>query len=201
MLTHRRSLWILLAVALAALLYLSTVQTIINGGGHPYMTDVGEHQNALPRWGTIHHSGYPQWTALGSLFVSALRVVGVEPAAGVSLYALVWGLLTVALLVWLAMELGAAGPFAALGGLMAAVATSVWMDASVGELHTATMALTLATLLFAVRFGRDGTRANLLWLTFIFSQGVVHQRSLVLIAPAVTGLCRRSRGFRRSASH
>ena len=185
MLTHRRSLWILLAVALAALLYLSTVQTIINGGGHPYMTDVGEHQNALPRWGTIHHSGYPQWTALGSLFVSALRVVGVEPAAGVSLYALVWGLLTVALLVWLAMELGAAGPFAALGGLMAAVATSVWMDASVGELHTATMALTLATLLFAVRFGRDGTRANLLWLTFIFSQGVVHQRSLVLIAPAV----------------
>ena len=93
MLTHRRSLWILLAVALAALLYLSTVQTIINGGGHPYMTDVGEHQNALPRWGTIHHSGYPQWTALGSLFVSALRVVGVEPAAGVSLYALVLSLI------------------------------------------------------------------------------------------------------------
>ena len=59
------------------------------------------------------------------------------------------------------------------------------MDASIGELHTATMALTLATLLFAVRFGRDGTRADLLWLTFVFSQGVVHQRSLILIAPAV----------------
>ena len=161
------------------------MQTIINGGGHPYVTDVGEHQNALPRWGTIHHSGYPQWTALGSLFVSALRVVGVSPAAGVSLYSLVWGLLTVALLVLLAMELGAAGPFAALGALAAAVATSVWMDASIGELHTATMALTLATLLFAVRFGRDGRRPDLLWLTFIFSQGVVHQRSLVLIAPAV----------------
>ena len=182
---HRRSLWIALAVALAALLYLSTVQTIINGGGHPYVTDVGEHQNALPRWGTIHHSGYPQWTALGSLFVSALRVVGVEPAAGVSLYALAWGLVTVALLVLLAMELGAAGPWAALGALAAAVSTSVWMDASIGELHTATMALTLATLLFAVRFGRDGRRADLLWLTFVFSQGVVHQRSLVLIAPAV----------------
>jgi hypothetical protein len=181
----RRSLWIALAVALAALLYLSTVQTIINGGGHPYVTDVGEHQNALPRWGTIHHSGYPQWTALGSLFVSALRVVGVEPAAGVSLYALVWGLVTVALLVLLAMELGAAGPFAALGALTAAVATSVWMDASIGELHTATMALTLAALIFAVRFGRDGARADLLWLTFVFSQGVVHQRSLILIAPAV----------------
>ena len=56
--------WMALAVAIAALLYLSTVQTIINGGGHPYVTDVGEHQNALPRWGTIHHSGYPQWTCL-----------------------------------------------------------------------------------------------------------------------------------------
>ncbi|HQF70290.1 MAG TPA: hypothetical protein PLH39_03310, partial [Promineifilum sp.] len=185
MTTSRRALWVSLAVAVAALLYLSTVQTIINGGGHPYVTDVGEHQNALPRWGTIHHSGYPQWTALGSLFVSVVGLVGVSPAAAVSLYSLVWGLLTVALLVVLAMELGAAGPFAALGALAAAVATSVWMDASIGELHTATMALTLATLLFALRFGRSGARADLLWLTFIFSQGVVHQRSLVLIAPAV----------------
>lgn len=183
--TSRRALWVSLAVIIAALLYLSTVQTIINGGGHPYVTDVGEHQNALPRWGTIHHSGYPQWTALGSLFVSVVRLVGVSPAAAVSLYSLVWGLATVALLVVLAMELGATGPFAALGALAAAVATSVWMDASIGELHTATMALTLATLLFALRFGRSGARADLLWLTFIFSQGVVHQRSLVLIAPAV----------------
>lgn len=185
MTTPRRSLWVILAVTVAALLYLSTVQTIINGGGHPYVTDVGEHQNALPRWGTIHHSGYPQWTALGSLFVSVVRLAGVSPAAAVSLYSLVWGLATVALLVVLAMELGAAGPFAVLGALAAAVSTSVWMDASIGELHTATMALTLATLLFALRFGRSGARADLLWLTFIFSQGVVHQRSLVLIAPAV----------------
>ena len=183
--THRRALWIIVAVALAALLYLSTMQTIINGSGHPYVTDVGEHQNALPRWGTIHHSGYPQWTALGSLFVTAARALSVEPAAGVSLYSLVWGLVTVALLVVLALELGAAGPFAALGALATAVSTSVWMDASIGELHTATMAVTLATLLFALRFGRSSSRADLLWLTFVFSQGVVHQRSLVLLAPAV----------------
>ena len=181
----RRSLWLLLAVAVAALLYLSTMQTIINGSGHPYVTDVGEHQNALPRWGTIHHSGYPQWTALGSLFVTAARAVGVEPAAGVSLYSLVWGLVTVALLVALAMELGAAGPFAVLGALAAAVSTSVWMDASIGELHTATMAVSLAVLLFALRFGRSGARGDFLWLTFVFSQGVVHQRSVVLLAPAV----------------
>ena len=56
-----------------------------------------------------------------------------EPAAGVSLYSLVWGLVTVALLVVLAMELGAAGPFAALGALAAedgetsvAIAGGLW---------------------------------------------------------------------------
>jgi hypothetical protein len=180
-----RALWITVAVLVAALLYLSTFQTIINGGGHPYVTDVGEHQNALPRWGLIHHSGYPQWSALGSLFVTILSALGVAPAAAVSLWSVFWGLVTVALLVWLAFELGAAGPFAALGALAAAVTTSMWVDASVGELHTMTTALTVATLLFALRFGRSGARADLLWLTFVFSQGVFHQRSIVLLAPAV----------------
>ncbi len=178
-------LWAVVAVLLAAVLYFSTVQTGINSSGHPYTTDVGEHQNALPRWGLIHHSGYPQWTFLGSLFVTALRVVGVEPAAGASLFALAWGLLTVGLLVWLAMDLGTPGPFAALGALAAAVSTSVWVDASIAELHTATMAVTVAILLFALRFGRSGSRSDLLWLTFVLSQGVFHQRSIVLLGPAV----------------
>ncbi|MBP6786477.1 MAG: DUF2723 domain-containing protein [Candidatus Promineofilum sp.] len=180
-----RLLWTVVAVLIAAALYLSTVQTHINSSGHPYTTDVGEHQNALPRWGTIHHSGYPQWTALGSLFVTGLRLFGVEPAAAVSLWSLLWGLVTVALLVALAFELGVAGPFAALGALAAGLTTSVWIDASIAELHTMTMALTVATLLFAVRFGRSGRRADLLWLVFVFSQGIFHQRSILLLAPAV----------------
>jgi hypothetical protein len=178
-------LWTAVAVLIAAIFYLSTFQTIINGGGHPYVTDVGEHQNALPRWGLIHHSGYPQWSALGSLFVTILRLFGVAPAAAVSLWSLFWGLVTVALLVWLAFELGASGPFAALGALAAGLTTSMWVDASIGELHTMTTALTTATLIFALRFGRSGARADLLWLTFVFSQGVFHQRSILLLAPAV----------------
>ncbi len=182
---NSRLLWTLVAVIFSAVLYLSTVQTTINSSGHPYVTDVGEHQNALPRWGLIHHSGYPQWTALGSLSVTALRLFGVEPAAGASLYSLAWGLLTVALLVLLAMDLGAPGPFAALGALAAAVTTSVWVDASIAELHTATMAVTVAILLFALRFGRSGSRGDMLWLTFVVTQGVFHQRSIVLLGPAV----------------
>ena len=180
-----RLLWTLIAVLIAAVLYLSTVQTHINSSGHPYTTDVGEHQNALPRWGTIHHSGYPQWTALGSLFVTVLRLFGVEPAAAVSLWSLLWGLATVALLMALAFEWDVAGPFAALGALAAGLATSLWVDASIAELHTMTMALTVATLWFAMRFGRSGSRADLLWLVFVFSQGIFHQRSILLVAPAV----------------
>ena len=179
------ALWMAVAALVAAVLFLSTYQTIINGGGHPYVTDVGEHQNALPRWGLIHHSGYPQWSALGSMFVMVLRVFGIEPAAAVSLWSVLWGLVTIALLVWLAFELGAAGPFAALGGLAVAVTTSMWVDASVGELHTLTTALTVATLLFALRFGRSGSRGDLLWLVFVFSQGIFHQRSIGLLLPAV----------------
>src|SRR5690606_6079759 len=63
--------------------------------------------------------------------------------------------------------------------------TSMWVDSSIAELHTMTTALTAATLLFALRFGRSGSRGDLLWLTFVFSQGVFHQRSIVLLAPAV----------------
>ncbi|HRO91471.1 MAG TPA: hypothetical protein PLC06_13315 [Promineifilum sp.] len=183
--SRNRLLWVSVALVLAGLLYLSTFQTHINGSDHPFTTDVGEIQNALPRWGIIHHSSYPLYSATGSLFVTVLRLVGIPPAAGASLLSLAWGLITIALLVVFTMELGATGPWAALGALAAAVSVSVWMDSSLAELHTMTTALTMATLLFALRFGRSGARSDLLWLVFFFSQGVFHQRSIILMTPPV----------------
>ncbi|MFN2256292.1 MAG: hypothetical protein ACK2U6_18790 [Candidatus Promineifilaceae bacterium] len=178
-------LWVLVAVFLAGVAYLSTYQIHISGSWSPYATDVGEIQNALPRWGLIHHSGYPQYSALGSLFVTILRPLGIAPAAGASLFSVMWGLVTVALLVILAMELDVPGPFAALGALAAAVSTSIWIDASLAEVHTMTLAISVAALLFALRFGRYGKRSDLLWLVFVSSQGVFHQRSIALLAPAL----------------
>ena len=55
-----RRTWPAVAMAVALLLYLSTFQTVVNGSVSPYTTDVGEIQNALPRWGTIHWTGYPE---------------------------------------------------------------------------------------------------------------------------------------------
>ena len=175
-------------MAIALVLYLSTFQAIVNGSQSPYTTDVGEIQNALPRWGTIHWTGYPLYTCLGSLFVTLLRWVGVPPAAGASLFSALWGVVSVGLLVALLQELGGSGPLAALGALVAATSTSVWMDASLAEVHTMTIAFTVAALLFALRFGRSGRRRDLFLLALAFSQGMAHQRAVVFLAPALAVL-------------
>lgn len=178
----------MIAMAIACLLYLSTFQTVVNGSQSPYTTDVGEIQNALPRWGTIHWTGYPLYTFLGSLFVTLLRWIGVPPAAGASLFSALWGIVSVGLLVALLQEFDVSGPLAALGALVAAASTSVWMDASLAEVHTMTTAFTVATLLLALRFGRSGGRGDLLLLALVFSQGVAHQRAVIFLAPAVAVL-------------
>lgn len=108
-----RRAWGAAAVAPVLAAYLSTLQVEMNGSEHPYATDVGEIQNALPRWGTIHEPGYPLYSLLGSAFVTALRAVGVAPATGASLFSALWGAATVATLYLLALELGAAPPWAA----------------------------------------------------------------------------------------
>ncbi len=183
--TQSRLFWVLLPALIALLLYFSTAQLHINGSNNPYATDVGEIQNALPRWGTIHHSGYPLYTALGSLLVTLLSWFGVPPAAGASLYSALFGALAIGLLSWLALETGLSGPAATLGSLAAAVSTSIWVDASLAEVHTMTLSLSLATLLFALRFGRDGGKWNLYLMALFFTQAIAHQRSVILLAPAV----------------
>ena len=150
----RGALWPGLAAAMALALAMLTLQVQVNGSTSPYATDVGEIQNALPRWGTLHFIGYPLYSMTGSLLVTLLRLVGVAPAA--------------------------AG-----GALVAAVSLSAWIDASIAEVHTMTMALTVASLLMALRYRRSGARADLLWLTFAFTQGVAHQRAVAFLVPAI----------------
>lgn len=180
--------WFLVGVGLALVLFLATLQTTINGSHSPYTTDTGEIQNALPRWGTIHWTGYPQYSLTGSLFVTLLHALGIPPAAGASLVSAFWATVGVGLLVLLARDLGASMPAAVLGGWFMAVSTSVWMNGSLAEVHSLTLVLTIASLLFAVRFGRTGQRGNLILLTFAFTQGVVHQRAIVFLAPAIAVL-------------
>ncbi|MGD2146357.1 MAG: DUF2723 domain-containing protein [Anaerolineae bacterium] len=177
-----------MAGLLSGVLFAITLQTHINGSNHAYATDVGELQNALPRWGTIHFSGYPLYSITGSLIVTLLRLVGVAPALGSSLVSLLWGALSVAVLARLALELGA-GPVAALVGvLVVPVSTSMWIDASLAEVHTMTILFMVLTLHLAVRFDSTGDRRTLIWLAAVFGQGIFHGRSVVGLLPAVAVL-------------
>ena len=154
--------WAILAGVLALGAALSALQWGVNGSQSPFATDVGEIQNALPRWGTIHFTGYPLYTFLGSAWVTLWRWLGVEPAAGSSLWSALWGAAAAALFALVAMELGASGPLAALGALIASLATSAWIDNSLAEIHSMTMAFTGATLWLALRYGRTGARRDLI---------------------------------------
>jgi hypothetical protein len=181
----KRNLWPILASLIATIAYTSTLQTIINGSGSPYTTDTGEIQNALPRWGLLHPSGYPLYSFLGSTFVTVLRLGGLEPAIGASVFSTIWALVGAGLLVLLAQELGASGPNAALGALCAALSTSMWVDASVAEVHSLSFVFTIASIFLAVRLSHSGQRRDLLWLTLIFTQGIAHQRAVAALAPAI----------------
>lgn len=174
-----------LSALMALAIFLTTLQLDINGTEHRYATDVGEIQNALPRWGTIHFTGYPQFTALGSIFVNAVRLVGIAPAAAGSLYSALWGAVAAGILTALVLSFGVPAFAALLASLLFTLSTSLWVFGSIAELHTMTMALTFATLLMGVRFGRRGRPSDLYWLVFLSSQGITHQRAFGFLAPAL----------------
>jgi hypothetical protein len=182
----RNPQWAVYAAALIALIvYLSTLQLEVNGTFHPYKTDVGEIQNALPRWGTLHDSGYPLYALLGSVFVTGLRPLGILPAAGASLFSALWGAIAVGLLVRLALDLKVPALAAMTVALLFGLSTSMWVDSSIAEVHTMTMALTLGSLLAALRFGCSGQPRALYWLAFLAGQGVAHQRSFAFLGPGL----------------
>lgn len=175
-----------LALALALLVvYALTAQAEVNGSRSPYATDVGEIQNALPRWGTLHFTGYPQYSLLGSLFVWLLGLVGVAPALASSLFSAVWGAIAAALSYRFTRALGAARLAAASATAVCGLALSWWVDAALAEVHTMTMALTIGTMLAALAYRQRGGRRELLWLAALLTQGVVHQRAVAFVAPAL----------------
>ena len=165
--------------------FLTTLQVHINGSPHPFATDVGEIQNALPRWGTIHYNGYPLYTFMGSFFVTVLRLVGISPAIGASLYSAMWGTISALLLILLMKSLGVHPLPAALTALMYALSTSIWVDASIAEVHTMSMVLSFITLYYAVQFGRFGQKRDLYWLAFWGGMVMAHQRAFALFLPAI----------------
>lgn len=184
-LAGQRPLTVLLAVCLSCLIFLSTLQRHINQSISPYVTDTGEIQNALPRWGTIHDNGYPLYTALGSAFVSLAQTVTISPATAAGLYSVLWAVIGVGLLAGFLLFLDVPPLIVLPMALLYAVSKSYWVDASIAEIHTMTMALSIATLWTAVVFGRTGHQQHLLLLAFLGGQILTHQRAFALFLPAI----------------
>jgi hypothetical protein len=88
----------------------------------------------------------------------------------------------------LAQELGARRHFALLGAIVTGLATSIWIDVSIAEVHALSLAFTLSTLLLALRFHRSGKPSALLGAMLVFTQGIAHQRAVELLAPSVAVL-------------
>ncbi len=172
---------VIASALVAFILFLTTCELGINGSQHPYTTDVDEIQNALARWGTIHYTGYPLYTALGSAFVTLLHAIGIPPAMAGSIYAAAWGAISIGLLTSLILAFEVQPLIAATAAVLFALTTSMWVFASVAEVHTMTMALSFAILLMAVRYKRTGQRKDLYWLAFLSGLGLAHQRAFVFL--------------------
>lgn len=197
----RRAQIALLALALPIAAYGFTLQRHIAGSFNPdqpggllkneYIKDVGEIQVAVNVWGTIHHTGYPLYAILGNLFTLPFRVVGVEPAAAASLYALTWGIVMLAAFGLLIARLTGRSALALIGTALLALTRSIWIHNVVAEVYSMSLAITMLMLLVALWpapwTGRWSAERRLFWLALLGGIGVAHHRAVAFVAPGLIG--------------
>ncbi|MBX3065359.1 MAG: DUF2723 domain-containing protein [Anaerolineae bacterium] len=170
--------------------YLPTLLTQISGGRDaagnisPYMDDVGEIQVALNVWGTIHHTGYPLYTVLGNICVAVLRVLGLNPAAAPAIYALLWGLLGLAVFYLLLLNLTAKPLIAAACTLILGLTRTIWIHNIIAEVYS--MSFALSMLLVAIALWRGEMTVRRLWLlALVGGIGVAHHRLIFFLTPGL----------------
>lgn len=186
----------LLALTLITLIliYLPTLLTQVTGGvevfgkQNPYIDDVAEIQVALNVWGTVHYSGYPLYTMIGNVVTRVYRVLGVNPAAAVSLYAMTWGVIALSLFYVVVYHLTGKAYVAAAATLVLGLARSVWIHDVIAEVYS--MALAIEVLLLAIALWRPiATAADAQWriwlLALVGGIGVAHHRTIALMAPGL----------------
>jgi hypothetical protein len=166
------------ALAIAALMALSTLQTIPNGSQHYYMIDVGETQTVLNVWGTLHATGYPLYVMSGSALVALLRGLGVAPATAPALISLFWQIIALGLTYAFMRRIGVRAWIAAAALIVFAAARTVWIHGTIAEIYSLTLAF-LALMLW-IAAGKQSGRA--LWLALIGGFAVAHHRALAFAA-------------------
>ena len=192
-----KRLWILLGVAVvSALAYSTTIMFSFNGGDSPYTDDTGEFQLALTLWGTSHPTGYPLYLFLGSPFVNLLRLFGVPPALGASLFSMMWTLIAVigvAMIVWRLTprheDTKTQNLFVVLSSffiaLVFALTRSVWIHASIAEVYALNMVFEVATLWLTLDLMEKWDDKKGWLLAFVAGLGVAHHRLIAVGLPVV----------------
>ena len=207
----RRPLWVGGGVLIVALvLYLSTLLTHVPLNADKNLVDVGEIQIALNLWGTLHHTGYPLYTILGSAFTTLYKGLGANPAAGPSVFSVLWAVGALCLIYALYLELsrhavascsskspssGASSacgtstwPHDAAAGIAAlyiGATSAFWINASIAEVYSMYMALTLAALLLARRLASRWSDRGFIWLAVLLGLAGAHYRLAAFVLPAV----------------
>ncbi len=175
-------------LALIAAVYLFTCQTDICSHPSEYVIDSGEYQIALALWGTVHFTGAPSYSLLGAIFVAALRLVGIAPAAGAALFSVVCALVALGFIDALALRL-TGNPLAAAFAILAlALTQSFWINSVVAEIYAFGLALSAVSLWLAVRYADTRSAKVLYALAFMWGQAIVHHRLAVFMAPALAVL-------------
>ena len=174
----------LLVLAVLLITYSSTLQRDVNSSDNGYTLDVGEIQVALNLWGTIHYTGYPLFTVLGSILTHALRLVGLSPAAAASGVAMGWSLLALGCTYLLLVRLmKGEHTLAALVVLALGLVETFWVHSVVIEVYSFSYFVVSASLLLALDLAERWSDRRWWALVFLLGVGAQHHRLLLALVP------------------
>ena len=196
----------LVTLTILLVMYLVTLQTIPNGSEHYYMIDVGETQNVLNQWGTLHATGYPLYVMVGNGLVAGLRVLGVNAATAPGVTSLIYGMIALGLLYVLAAHVIEPSPLAPLpqgegnvtttffqkhqhellaGGMVVlfGLTRTVWVHHSIAEVYSFGLMIVAGLLLLAL--WPKPIRGRVYWLALLGGIGAFHHRAIGMAAPAL----------------
>jgi hypothetical protein len=173
------------ALALLILLpfYFLVLQRIPNGAEHYYMLDVGETQTVLNVWGTLHATGYPLYVIVSSALVALLKVFGVKAVVAPAGVSLIYGLIALALIYALAVQLTGKPLLAAGMVVLIGLTRTVWVHQAIAEIYS--FGLLFLALLLVIALWKPPIRGRIYWLALVGGLSVFHHRALAMAAPAL----------------
>ncbi len=185
---HRSHNWWpgLLTLFVLLAIYVSTLQTDVNGHSHGYTLDTGEIQVALNVWGTIHYTGYPHYTILSSLVVSVCRVFNMNPAVAASFSSLLWSLLGLFFFyLILLLLMPEQWVLLSLVTLAMGLVETFWLHSVIAEVYSFSLFLMALAVWLGVKLGTTWQQRKWVCLLLVLGTAVAHHRIFVLLLPLV----------------